>query len=576
MFEKSGLFRKLRKLDEIVGDYRGRGLWLIAVVFVCAFVEGVGLAMILPLLDVVINGADGGTWGTLVRQMLPTFPERYVLPLMCVLFITAILMKNLMLVYKAYLAAEFTQGLRGRWMEDIYEGYLRAPYAFVQKHKQGKLVNDVMSEPTFASNCLAQLVELLTRLMLVSILFVILLAVNWKVTLGVGLGGGLVIAGTYRLLGTFSENIGKRRVRKKQELSNLVVDGLSGALQVRAFNLQNLLAKRFRDDMSQLVRLLVRFIVAKILPNCFGEVVAALMVVLGILYFYYLRPDDLVSMVPFIGLLVVVGAKLASNMATIVKQRMLFYSVLPSLRVVRDLIITGDDCAEQDEKKQEFKALAAGVSFENVHFSYGDKSVLANFSMEILKGKMTALVGPSGAGKSTITNLLLGFYRVDSGRIRIDGAELEQWDMESWRSRIGIVTQDCFVFNMSLAENIRLGKVDATDEEVRVAAKAAGAHEFIIASPKGYDTLAGNRGDQLSGGQRQRIAIARALIRKPELLVLDEATSALDHEMEECIQQTINALSGKVTILIIAHNQQTIRRADHVVTLDGGCTPVDA
>ncbi len=213
------------------------------------------------------------------------------------------------------------------------------------------------------------------------------------------------------------------------------------------------------------------------------------------------------------------------------------------------------------------------LAFDNVTFRYPSRpaeSALDDFSLTVAKGEAVALVGPSGAGKSTVFQLLLRFYDPASGAIRLDGVDLRAADPAEVRGRIGIVPQDPIIFSADAAENIRYGRPDATDAEVRAAAEAAHALEFIETLPEGFGTFLGERGVRLSGGQRQRIAIARAILRNPAVLLLDEATSALDAESERVVQQAIRALMQDRTTLVIAHRLATVQHVGRIVVLDKG------
>ncbi len=213
------------------------------------------------------------------------------------------------------------------------------------------------------------------------------------------------------------------------------------------------------------------------------------------------------------------------------------------------------------------------IELEDLNFHYPSRpkqAALSHFSLRVRSGQTVALVGPSGAGKSTVFQLLLRFYDPASGRIVLDGVETRRMSLHDLRQRIGIVPQDAVIFSSSALENIRYGRPQASDAEVRAAAQAAFAHEFITALPEGYNTFLGERGVRLSGGQRQRIAIARAMLKNPPLLLLDEATSALDAESERMVQAALeSAMQGRTT-LVIAHRLATVQRADLIVVLDRG------
>jgi ATP-binding cassette subfamily B protein len=215
----------------------------------------------------------------------------------------------------------------------------------------------------------------------------------------------------------------------------------------------------------------------------------------------------------------------------------------------------------------------SAIAFEQIDFNYPSRpnqAALSQFSLNIQAGQTVAIVGPSGAGKSTVFQLLLRFYDPRAGRIVLDGVPTSDMSLHDLRQRIGIVPQDAVIFSSSALENIRYGKPDASDEEVKAAANAAFAHEFITALPEGYDTFLGERGVRLSGGQRQRIAIARAMLKNPPLLLLDEATSALDAESERMVQAALESAMQNRTTLVIAHRLATVQKADIIVVLDHG------
>jgi ATP-binding cassette subfamily B protein len=213
------------------------------------------------------------------------------------------------------------------------------------------------------------------------------------------------------------------------------------------------------------------------------------------------------------------------------------------------------------------------LAFEDVSFTYPsrrDMPALKGFTLTIAPGETVALVGPSGAGKSTVFQLLLRFFDPISGRITLEGVDLRDLEREAFRREIALVPQDSVIFAASARDNIRFGRPDATDAEVEQAARAAAAHDFIMALPQGYDTFLGERGVMLSGGQKQRIAIARAILRNAPILLLDEATSALDAESERLVQQAVERLAEGRTVLVVAHRLATVKRASRIVVLDKG------
>jgi len=225
---------------------------------------------------------------------------------------------------------------------------------------------------------------------------------------------------------------------------------------------------------------------------------------------------------------------------------------------------------EEDPAAEGLDVDEGHIAYEDVTFGYDDEPIVEDVSFEVEGGDTLALVGPTGAGKSTVLKLLLRMYDVDDGAIRVDGQDVREVTIPSLREAIGYVSQETFLFYGTVRENIEYGTFDASEAEIREAAKAAEAHEFIMNLPEGYDTMVGERGVKLSGGQRQRISIARAILKDPEILILDEATSDVDTETEMLIQRSLDKLSAEKTTLSIAHRLSTIKDADQIVVLEGG------
>ncbi|MHC4252242.1 MAG: ABC transporter ATP-binding protein, partial [Planctomycetota bacterium] len=214
--------------------------------------------------------------------------------------------------------------------------------------------------------------------------------------------------------------------------------------------------------------------------------------------------------------------------------------------------------------------LSDAIRLRRVSFSYGREEVLKGVDIDVEARKTTAIVGPSGSGKSTVLNLVARFYDPDWGSVAADGTDLRDVEPKVWRERIGLVTQEPVLFNSTIRDNIRYGRLDATDAEIKDAARLADIHDDIVGFPQGYDTLAGERGGQLSGGQRQRICLARAMVRNPSLLLLDEATSSLDSASEKVVQEAIDRVEAGRTSVVVAHRLSTVRNADRIYVLVGG------
>jgi len=243
---------------------------------------------------------------------------------------------------------------------------------------------------------------------------------------------------------------------------------------------------------------------------------------------------------------------------------------LPNLEVTHELL-EDKTYSRLINGTREFSGLQSGIELRNVSYTHKSKGAItvSDISLSVAKNKTTAIVGPSGAGKSTLIDLFLRLYDVDSGAILIDGMDIKEYDISSFLGKVGFVGQETFIYNASLKDNIAFG-TDYDMDQITEAAQLANADGFIQQLAQGYDTIVGDRGIRLSGGERQRIAIARAMIRKPKILVLDEATSSLDNISEGIVQEAIDRISESCTTLVVAHRLSTIRNADVIYVIDGG------
>ncbi|AFY36522.1 Xenobiotic-transporting ATPase [[Leptolyngbya] sp. PCC 7376] len=309
--------------------------------------------------------------------------------------------------------------------------------------------------------------------------------------------------------------------------------------------------------------------------------------------FRLIRPLGRALTLTSIGLILLIGFSILQNQSVMLLSSLVtFLAVLNRLTTYLNTIVntfgniaqnSGDfnrlaKILDNQDKEfiragnETFEALQTSIQFKNISLQYDstEQFALTDISFELPKGKVIALVGGSGAGKSSITDLLIGLYQPTTGEILVDGNNLQKFTLESWRSHLGVVSQDTFIFNESILENIRYGNLNASEKEVRDAAIAAQANQFINELPDGYSTVVGERGYRLSGGQRQRLALARAILRKSDILVLDEATSALDSHSEKLVQEAISHLRENCTIILVAHRLSTISSADEILVIEKG------
>lgn len=399
---------------------------------------------------------------------------------------------------------------------------------------------------------------------------VTLFTMNWKMALlGIGMIPLFVIP--TRLVGKVRWRIASKTQEKYADISSFIQEhlGISGVILSKVFVRQDEETRQFSEKSKQLAELQIReglvgrwFFMAVRIFSSIGP---------ALIYWYggYLLTKETLSLgtiiafVTFLNQLYGPVTQLSNTQVDVTRSMALFdrifeYLDIPVEEPVKDKLI-------------KMPPIKGHIKYNHVYFSYEPgRPVLQDIDFEVLPGQLTALVGPSGAGKTTITYLLPRLYDPDSGNIEIDGINTRLVTMDSLRRQIGVVTQDIFLFNSTIRENLLYGKPDATQEEIEAACKAAYIHDLIMSLPKQYDTVVGERGIKLSGGEKQRLAIARVILKDPRILILDEATSSLDSQSESLIQKAIEPLLKQRTSIVIAHRLSTILAADQILVIEHG------
>lgn len=486
----------------------------------------------------------------------------------CVIFFALMLIKNVFGYISTYLTIYLEQSVLCLIRNSLYGTVQILPMSFFDRQRTGHLIsritNDVTNLRGVVVGSLASIVRNgLMTLIAISIVFV----TSWKLSLLTV----VLVPLNVLFITIISRKLRKGSLRAQErmaDMTSVLQETISGVRVVKAFGMEDFEKGKFRLFNR-------RYVTEYLKMRRFAELASPTSETLGIIasviiLWYggrlviaeHLDPAHLMM---FIGamLWVVTPIKNLSKLNSVIQE-----GLASGDRVFQVLDITSEG---EDEGNIEIEALKDRIEYDNISFGYDDDvEVLADVDFEIRMGEVVAIVGPSGAGKSTIADLLPRFYRPTSGRITIDGVDISDVRLSSLRSLMGIVTQETILFNDTIFNNIAYGLEDYPEEDVVRAAKAANAHDFIIAMPGGYGTVIGDRGIQLSGGQRQRLAIARALLKDPQILILDEATSSLDVESEALVQEAIDRLVKGRTTLVIAHRLSTIRNADKIVVVEKG------
>lgn len=504
-----------------------------------------------------------------VNQYSTEYGVQYGLMFTVGLVLITFLLKNL----SNYLALQHLTKVKNGVLRDLREKMfnkiISLPVSYYSEKRKGDVMARMLGDVNEVQNSFFMILELIVKEPLTIVFSLIaMLSISWKLTAFVFIFipiSGLIIS----KIGKSLKGKSKKAQQENGFLISITEETLTGLKVVKSYNAENFFSKTFNDSINRLYKLTNSIAKKNNLASPLSEFMGIL--VIGVLLIYggnlvlvegSLKGSDFIA---YIGLAynILTPAKAISKASYQVKN-----GLAAAERVFEVLEV--ENTITDTENAKEITSFNQGIELKNIKFAYNDEAVLKNFSLSIPKGKTVALVGQSGSGKSTIANLLTRFYEVNHGEILIDSHNIKDVTLKSLRGLTGLVTQDSIMFNGSIKDNIRLGKLDATDEEIIEALKIANAYEFVKDLPEGIETNIGDSGNKLSGGQKQRLSIARAVLKNPPIMILDEATSALDTESEKFVQVALENMMQNRTSVVIAHRLSTIQKADVIVVMHKG------
>lgn len=556
----------LRLAPVLFAAYPREAATVVLLLVLAGLAEGLGVASILPLLQTVAGGqsAEATPLDGMVRGLFATFGLAPTLGATLVVVVLGMALKaglTLLAMSQVGLAmARIGHQLRLALLRAL----LQAQWSYFTRQPVGALANAINNETNGAAAAFFSVAHLVAAALQVAVYMGLALLVSWQVTAAALLAGAVLFVALNRLVST-SRTAGKQAVRAYDSLVSRLVDGLAGIKAIKAMGQEDRLGPMLEASNEALYGAQRKLIVSKEALVALHEPLIVVFMAAGLFASaqWFPVPVDLLIMMALLFQRTVARlGKLQSAYQQLVAAQGFFAAI-------RRKIADAEAMAERRAGRPA-PALSRGVELRDVSFAYGDKPVLRDVSLEIPAGCLTALHGPSGSGKTTLVDLVLGLASPSSGEILIDGDRLAEVDLASWRSQIGYVPQELFLFHDSVLSNVTLGDPGLSRSDAERALGQAEASGFVAALPEGLDTVVGERGSMLSGGQRQRIAIARALVRRPGLLILDEPTTALDPATEAEICQMLRRLSGEVTVLAISHQAAVVEVADVVYLMHDG------
>jgi ATP-binding cassette, subfamily B, bacterial MsbA len=488
----------------------------------------------------------------------------------CTLIITCVTLANLFRYLERIIATKMRVDLVKNIREHIFRNVTLFHIGYFNSARKGDLLsrftNDVLEVESAVMNSLkAVLKEPITIIVYFFVLFKISPELTLFTLLVLPILGGVIAEIIKRL---------KRQARLSQEslgrIVNILDETFGGMRIVKAFNARNFVMQKLNDEGTYYRKVNKSMAYKNELASPVSEILGV-MIISGIIFFggnlvlsreSTLEPEAFLTFLTVFAMIIQPAKNFSNGITSLQKGT-------ASARRIFELI-DQRPVIENSSNAVTLKEFKEKIEFKNVSFAYNDTLVLKNINLMVDKGKTIALVGPSGGGKSTLADLVPRFYDPQQGEVLLDGLSIKEYEIESLRKVMGIVTQESILFNDTIFNNIAFGMEHASEEAVMQAAKVANAHDFIMQTEDGYQTKIGERGSKLSGGQRQRISIARAVLKNPPILILDEATSALDSESERLVQDALTNLMKNRTSIVIAHRLSTIQHADEIIVVQDG------
>jgi ATP-binding cassette, subfamily B, bacterial MsbA len=504
------------------------------------------------------------------KEMFSAPTRELALLKICLFLISTFAIKNLFIYLNGQIIFRIQTKTAKKLRDDVFRSIIEMHLDYFNKNRVGNLMNYVSNDVENVNNSISStFVNFLQNPFSVFVYMGVLLALNWKLTLFSALTSLSIL---FRMISKNVKGLAQSFQTSMGDMNSVLQEKFNGIKVIKSTAFEDIELDRFMSFTKDFRKLGIRIAQLRNLISPLNEtlLIAAIAMVLwfgGIQVFHGAMTANELLVFAFTLYSTMGPIKSLGEANTSMQMGLISVERLFELLDTQPAIVNGTLA---------INSFSNNIKFENVCFKYNKEqpdapNILDHVSFEIKKGEMVALIGQSGSGKSTAVDLLMRFYDVDSGRITIDGIDIREFDYKQLRKMIGVVSQEVILFNDSIEQNIAYGVHDEINSgRIEQAAKLANAHGFIMEKPQQYETMIGDRGIQLSGGQRQRIAIARAMVKNPELLIFDEATSALDNESEKVVQEAIDNAMEDRTSLVVAHRLSTIKNADKIIVMERG------
>ena len=543
----------------LVRAYPKRTLTVAGFLLAAGLSEGIGVGSLLPLLQLILGAEQSSghnLLGGVVDGIFGFIGVKPTIGALLVFIAVLICLKGALVLLAARQVGFTVAAVETDLRLGLLRSLLKANWPYFLSQPSGRLSNAITTEAVYASYCYELVSRMIAETAQLAVYVGIALLISWQMTLAGLLAGSLSALALSAFMG-MARRAGEKQTALLNSVAARLVDGLSGIKPLKAMACEDRIGPLLESEIRDLNKAKQNQVLS---IGATRALVEPLFVVLLAASAYlafviaHVQLEILIVLIIIFWRALLRGGTLQSHYQELARYESAFRSLENAIQAAQ--------AAEEGTSGAKSPTLNLGVTFRDVCFSYGEKIVLKQASLTIQAGRVTAIVGASGVGKTTIADLLVGLLRPLSGDILIDDVPLVEIDIRQWRRMLGYTPQETILFHDSVLANVTLEDPELTLEDVEEALRLAGAWEFVSALPQGMDTVVGERGGKLSGGQRQRIALARALVRKPQMLILDEITAGLDAETEAAIVTTVRELKGRVTILVISHESELVEAAD--------------
>ena len=501
------------------------------------------------------------------------FGSEYMITKLLALLSAILIMSNMLSNLFRYLGAMTVETLRTRTLQNMrnrmFESTMAMNVGYFSEQRKGDIMSKITSDVMVVQFCITNTLQVAFREPFLIIGYcVMMVKISWELTVFSILYlpiVGLIIGSIVKRL----RHPAQRGQERMGDLVSVMEESLTGVKAVKSYNAFGYIREKFRAINGEMSNILLSMARKQQLASPMSEFLGITAISVVLVFGGALVMNGSMSASGFVAY-IAAFSQLTRPLRSFIDQ---FANINQGIAAGERIFSIIDAKSSVEDKPNALKLgeFRDKIEFKNISFSYdGQREILHNISFEVRKGETVALVGPSGGGKSTLSELIPRFYDPVCGEILVDGRPLSDYNQESVREHMGIVSQDTILFNDTIRNNIAMGRLSATNEQIEAAARVANAHDFIMQTEQGYDTNIGDRGMKLSGGQRQRLSIARAVLKNPEILILDEATSALDTESEKLVQEALTTLLEGRTSVVIAHRLSTIHNADRIIVIDSG------